>query len=140
MTRRWVLWSTVLLAGCDPHPSAPRQTAGGDASAGAAVFRRCAACHTISSSGSDTDGPNLYGVVGAPVAERRPRFAYTAALQRFGGVWDRKRLDAWLANPRRLVPGTAMTFAGLPNPKDRADVIAYLAANGPDQGTTVVNR
>ncbi len=121
----------MLLAGCDPQQPAPRQTAGGDAQAGAVVFRRCAACHTITGSGSDTDGPNLYGVVGAPVAERRPRFAYTAALQALGGNWDRTRLDAWLRNPRRMVPGTTMNFAGLQDPKDRADVIAYLAANGP---------
>lgn len=133
MTIRRLPWWALLLAGCDPHSATPvaAGTAGGDASAGAVVFRRCAACHTISRDGSDTDGPNLYGVVGAPVAERRPRFAYTAALQGFGGRWDRKRLDAWLANPRRVVPGTAMAFAGLSDPKDRADVIAYLAANGP---------
>jgi cytochrome c len=124
-------WLAVLLAGCGPQTAEPRRTGGGDAQAGAVVFRRCAACHTISSSGPDTDGPNLYGVVGAPVAERRPRFAYTAALQGLGGSWDPKRLDAWLANPRRMVPGTAMNFAGLRDPKDRADVIAYLAANGP---------
>jgi len=128
---RHLPWLAVLLAGCGPQPPEPRRTGGGDAQAGAVVFRRCAACHTISSSGPDTDGPNLYGVVGAPVAERRPRFAYTAALQGLGGSWDPKRLDAWLANPRRMVPGTAMNFVGLRNPKDRADVIAYLAANGP---------
>ncbi|TXC70111.1 cytochrome c family protein [Sphingomonas ginsenosidivorax] len=131
MSLRRLPWWALLLAGCDPHSPAPRQTTGGDAAAGAIVFRRCAACHTITSSGSDTDGPNLYGVVGAPVAERRPRFAYTAALQAAGGVWDTKRLDTWLANPRRMVPGTAMNFVGLQDPKDRADVIAYLAANGP---------
>lgn len=123
---RLALCLAATLAGCSPAvEGATRQIA-----AGKQVFRRCAACHTVSLDGPDTDGPNLYGVVGAAVAQRRPRFAYTAALQAFGGTWDRERLDAWLANPRRLVPGTAMTFAGLPDPKDRADVIAYLAANG----------
>ncbi len=127
---RWLPWLAILLAGCDSHPTQSRQAGGGDVQAGAVVFRRCAACHTISSSGTDTDGPNLFGVVGAPIAARRPRFAYTAALQGLSGNWDRKRLDAWLADPRQLVPGTTMRFTGLRSPKDRADVIAYLAANG----------
>jgi cytochrome c len=125
-------WWAILLAGCDPHPApVARGSAAGDAQAGAPVFRRCAACHTISRSGTDTDGPNLYGVVDAPVAARRPRYGYTAALQDAGGTWDRRRLDTWLTNPRRMVPGTSMNFAGLSDPKERADVIAYLAAHAP---------
>lgn len=101
-----------------------------DPATGAALFGRCAACHSIGSAGPDRDGPNLYGVVGAPVAGRRPRYNYTSALRAFGGTWSFERLDAWLTDPRALVPGTAMVFPGLPDPQDRADLIAYLARQG----------
>ncbi|GGE80349.1 c-type cytochrome [Sphingomonas prati] len=90
------------------------------------MFRRCAACHTVGAGGGDTDGPNLHDVVNNPVASRRPRFAYSASLAATGGTWTPARLDAWLSNPRAVAPGTSMAFAGLPNPQDRADVIAYL--------------
>ena len=99
----------------------------GDPDAGARLFVQCKACHTVGATAPDTDGPNLHGVVGGPVAQRRPRFAYTAALQATGGVWDVARLDAWLRDPRAAVPGTTMRFAGLADPQQRADVIAYLA-------------
>jgi len=101
-----------------------------DPVAGATVFAACTACHTIGAGATDTDGPNLYGVVGGPVAGRRERFAYTAALREVGGIWDAPKLDRWLTDPQRFVPGTKMAFAGLPDSKQRADVIAYLATQG----------
>ncbi len=119
----------VGLAGCGSSPAGSSEE--DPVALGAVVFRRCAACHTIGSGGSDTDGPNLYGVVGAPVAARRVRYGYTANLKALGGVWTEQRLGIWLTNPRRLVPGTSMAFAGLPDPGDRANVIAFLAAQGP---------
>ena len=64
--------------------------------------------------------------MGRPIAQNSPRFGYTAALRQVGGTWTRDRLDAWLTNPKALVPGTSMGFAGLSDPLDRADVIAYL--------------
>ena len=70
-------------------------------------------------------GPDLYGVVGRPVASVAG-FNYTAALKAKGGTWTFDALNKWLTDPRADVPGTAMTFAGLPNEKQRADVIAYL--------------
>jgi cytochrome c len=102
-----------------------------DAARGAELFRTCAACHTVGRGGPDVDGPNLYGVVGAPVAERRPRYGYTQALRDAGGVWSAPRLDAWLKDPAAFAPGTAMRFAGLADARDRADVIAFLATQGP---------
>ncbi|UDL96220.1 c-type cytochrome [Lichenihabitans sp. PAMC28606] len=98
---------------------------------GATVFRQCAACHSIGRNGPDLDGPNLYGVVDGPVARRRGRFAYTAALRAVGGIWDRARLNAWLTDPQRFAPGTSMPFAGLADADDRAAVIAYLTSKGP---------
>lgn len=111
-------------AGPSPSPAALLRVA--SASAGETVFGQCSACHSIGRDAADRSGPNLFGVVGAEVANRRPRFPYTGALQAFGGRWTPERMDAWLTNPKRLVPGTAMGFAGLADPLDRADVIAYL--------------
>lgn len=115
--------------------AAAGNTAGGpgtaDAARGAEVFRTCAACHSVGRGGPDVDGPNLYGVVDAPVAARRPRYGYTQALRDVGGVWSAQRLDAWLKDPAAFAPGTAMGFAGLADARDRAAVIAFLATQGP---------
>lgn len=101
-----------------------------DPAAGARLFRRCAACHTIGDGTPDLSGPNLYGVLGAPVGGNRRRYAYTRALRAAGGRWDFKRMDAWLKNPQHFAPGTSMAFPGLPASTDRADVIAYLNSQG----------
>ena len=95
---------------------------------GERLFGRCAACHAIRRGATDRNGPTLFGVMGAPVAQVSARFGYTAALQRVGGRWTPARMDAWLSNPQRFAPGTSMGFAGLADPLDRADVIAYLQA------------
>ena len=97
---------------------------------GEAVFKKCAACHVAVAGGANGIGPNLYGVVGGAIGKHAPGFAYSAALSGIGGTWDWKSLDHWLASPRAMAPGTKMTFAGLGNPQDRADVIAYLNKQG----------
>ncbi len=96
-----------------------------DPEAGAKQFRQCKACHTVESGGPNRVGPNLYGVIGAPVASV-DGFKYSSALQDHGGNWDVERLDAFLENPRKSVPRTRMTFRGLSDASDRASVIAYL--------------
>ena len=58
-----------------------------------------------------------------------PGFNYSAALKAKGGTWTFDALNTWLTNPRADVPGTAMTFAGMPNEKQRADIIDYLNSN-----------
>lgn len=140
--RNAALIAALLLAACAADDKEARRRAAGpsptftdlakvaSASAGATIFARCAACHSIQQGGSDRDGPNLYGVMGHPIAQTSPRFAYTAALRQVGGTWTRDRLDVWLTNPKAFAPGTSMGFAGLPDPLDRADVIAYLETRG----------
>ena len=129
----------ALLAACAPAardrgvsadaPLAARMRVA-DVTAGRAVFRQCAACHTIDEGTGDRDGPNLHGVTRARVGHNSMRFGYTAALQSVGGEWTCARLDRWLTNPATFAPGTSMRFPGLRNGLDRADVIAYLYANG----------
>ena len=100
--------------------------AAGDAKAGAAVFKRCAVCHTNDKGGGDGLGPNLFGVVGRKAATR-PGFAYSAPLQKAGIIWTEANLTKWAAGPARMVPGTKMAFAGITSKKQQADVVAYLA-------------
>jgi cytochrome c len=103
--------------------------ASADVAKGEQVFKKCAACHNVDQGGANALGPNLWGVVGKPHGAH-PGFAFTDALKGVPGSWDFKALDAWLANPKKYAPGTKMTFAGLGNPQDRADVIAFLNSHG----------
>jgi cytochrome c len=101
-----------------------------DAGKGADVFKKCAACHNADKGGPNALGPNLYGVVGDAIAAGRGGFAFSDALKSKGGKWDFDNLNAWLTSPKTFAPGTKMTFAGLSNPQDRANVIAYLNKQG----------
>jgi cytochrome c len=96
-----------------------------DAAAGEQVFKKCTACHNADQGGANALGPGLYGVMGNPVASH-PGFAFTDALKGKGGSWDWDTMSAWLASPKKFAPGTKMTFAGLSNPQDRANVMAFL--------------
>jgi len=96
-----------------------------DAAAGEQVFKKCAACHNADPGGANALGPGLYGVMGNPVASH-PGFAFSDALKGKGGTWDWDTMSAWLSNPKKFAPGTKMTFAGLSNPQDRANVMAFL--------------
>ena len=92
---------------------------------GANVAKQCQACHNFAEGAGPKIGPDLYGVVGRPVASVAG-FSYSAPLKAKGGKWDFEALNKWLTKPSADVPGTAMTFAGISNEKQRADVIAYL--------------
>ena len=92
---------------------------------GQATAKQCQACHTFEKGGPNRVGPNLYGVVGRKRASE-PGFNYSAAMKAKGGEWTYEELNHFIANPRSYIPGTNMTFAGLPRDSQRADVIAYL--------------
>jgi cytochrome c len=103
--------------------------ASADPAKGADVFKKCSACHTIAPGGAVGIGPNLYATLGKPVAGHAG-FSYSAALKGVGGTWDFEKMNAWLKSPRKFADGTKMTFAGLSKGEDRANVIAYLNAQG----------
>jgi cytochrome c len=92
---------------------------------GAQVAKQCTICHNLQEGQGPKIGPDLYGVVGRKIASV-PGFNYTAALKAVTGTWTFDELNKWLTDPRAMVPGTAMTFAGLSSEKQRADIIAYL--------------
>jgi cytochrome c len=92
---------------------------------GAQVAKQCGTCHNFQEGQGPKVGPDLYDVVGRKIAAVAG-FNYSAALKAKAGTWTFDELNKWLLDPRADVPGTAMTFAGLPNDKQRADVIAYL--------------
>jgi cytochrome c len=108
--------------------------ADGDADAGKQVFKKCHACHNVGESAKNAVGPILNGIVGRKAGSVEG-YNYSDANKSSGITWDAATLDVYLTNPKAKVPGTKMAFPGLPNDKDRADVIAYLSTFGPDGKT-----
>lgn len=105
---------------------APYDTA--DLANGEARFAMCASCHSIAPGGPNMTGPHLHGVVGRK-AGAVADYNYSDAIKNAGFSWDAAHLDKWITNPREDLPGTKMSFVGMKDPKDRADVIAYLMVN-----------
>jgi cytochrome c len=119
-----VLLAAALASGA--AAAAPR----GDAKKGEEIYSRCLACHALA---YDRTGPRHCGLFGRK-AGSVPGFAYSEAMKHSKIVWNAKTLDRFIADPMKTVPGTAMGYAGVKDPRERADLIAYLeAANqGPE--------
>ena len=111
-----------LLAGLLAAGAAAAAAAAPDVAHGAQVYVRCMACHALA---YDRVGPRHCGLFGR-LAGSVPGFAYSPAMKNSKIVWDAKTLDQFLKSPMKMVPGTAMTYDGVPDAKDRADLIAYL--------------
>jgi cytochrome c len=107
-----------------PQGSIAQLLVSADPKRGEQIAKVCTTCHTFEKGGPNKVGPNLWDIVGRPKVE--PGFNYSAAMKAKGGDWTFDDLNAFLASPRGFVPGTAMSFAGLPRDQQRADVIAYL--------------
>jgi cytochrome c len=99
----------------------------GDAAKGKTVFQRCAICHRVDKGGGNGLGPNLFGIVGRR-AGSAAGFNYSAAMKNSGITWSADKLDAYIEHPAAIVPGNKMAFAGIGDAGQRADVVAYLAA------------
>jgi cytochrome c len=122
----------VVQEGDGAAAAVPIETllAAADPAKGEASFKKCLSCHTITSGGANGIGPNLYALLGDGVGTGRGGFAFSDDLKKVGGKWDFKSLDHWLANPKAMAAGTKMTFAGLDDGQERANVIAYINAQG----------
>ncbi|MFP4273687.1 MAG: c-type cytochrome [Paracoccaceae bacterium] len=102
--------------------------ASADADAGERVWNKCRACHQLED-GANATGPHLYGVVDREVGAVED-FRYSGALTEVADVWTPENLNGFLEDPRGYAPGTSMSFAGLPDVEDRANLIAYLQTVG----------
>jgi cytochrome c len=101
-----------------------------DLARGQATFSKCVGCHTINQGGANTNGPNLWGRMGAPIASVAG-YSYSDALRgRAGETWSWDSMSAWIQSPRAFAPGTKMGFAGIGDPQERANLIAYLNSQG----------
>lgn len=112
-------WGTVLPAANIAH--------------GQQLTQKCQSCHMFDPGDTPNIGPGLYGVVGRPPGTQAKYTTYDQAMQDFAKThkaWTYDLLYDFLKAPGQFMPGTKMTFVGLPDPKDRIDVIAYLRSNG----------
>ncbi|MEZ5687017.1 MAG: c-type cytochrome [Paracoccaceae bacterium] len=123
---RLALPLVALLPGA---PLAALDLAAADPEKGAQIFdRKCSTCHDVA--GQTVSGPPLNGVVGRKTASVEG-FPYSDAMRGLDGAWTPELLDAYLVKPRRMLPGTAMSFGGLKADDDRRDLIGWLATLKP---------
>ena len=98
-----------------------------DLEAGKAAFGKCAQCHSLGAGGKNMVGPNLHNIVGVAKASKAG-YGYSKALKNKGGDWTDQDLYMFLLKPRKYLPGTKMSFAGIKNHKTRANLVAFLKA------------
>ncbi len=121
----------VLIAGLAGALATGQAALAADAEAGAKTFRRCATCHSVEE-GKRKVGPSLYGVYGRAPGSLEG-FRFSPAMKAYGAtgaVWNDETLDAFMTNPKGVVPKTRMTAPPLKSADDRANVIAYLQSLG----------
>jgi cytochrome c len=116
----------AAVAGLFAIVSSAPSIAAPDAARGEQIYSRCLACHALA---FDRVGPRHCGLFGR-LAGSVPGFDYSPAMKKSGIRWNEKTLDRFLADPLAMVPGTSMTYAGVTDPGERADLIAYLKQAG----------
>jgi cytochrome c len=116
--RHWVL----MIAGTLTLMPAGFALAEGDVLRGQKIYERCQGCHSID---RNRAGPRHRGLFGRRAGTVKG-FDYSPAMRRSGIVWTAATLERFLAAPTKAVPGTSMGFDGVRDPRERADLIAYL--------------
>ena len=98
--------------------------ADGDAARGKTLFEECAACHSLER-GANGVGPTLNGVFDRKAGELA-EYRYSPAMKRSALPWSARTLDIFMADPQREIKGNRMPYSGLPEARDRTDLIEYL--------------
>jgi cytochrome c len=131
-----IVVTTNPVPSAAPEANAPQQQAQQDppadvvlasanADAGQNGAKQCGTCHNWTKGSGTKVGPSLYGVVGRDIG-KHPGFSYSPAMQQHGGKWTPEDLYTYLRNPKEAIPGNKMAFAGVKNPQERANIIAFL--------------
>ena len=123
----------VVVEGDGPAAAEPpiaNLLAAADVAKGEGQFKKCIGCHTINKGGGNGTGPNLWGVLGSAIGKHSPGFPYSQALGGKGGNWEWESMSQWIKAPKEFAPGTKMNFPGIGKAEDRANLLAYLNAQG----------
>jgi cytochrome c len=123
----------LMLAAAAPLAALAGAPAG-HVSQGEAAYQKCYACHALEPGKNDLTGPSLAGIIGRPIAAQSG-FRYSPALialARRQGRWSRELLDRFVADPESVAPGTEMTFTGMKNAGERADLLLFLRRHDAD--------
>jgi len=99
-----------------------------NAAEGAKIFKKCAACHSISEGGGNKIGPALWGVLNRPIGSMSD-YKYSKAMAAYGKKWSVKEMNGFLLKPKDWIKGTKMSYAGLKKAEDRAAIILYMNEN-----------
>lgn len=136
--------AVALLSACGSQPAEEASTTSEDTTAAAtetnttgtevasadarpAAWAQCAACHAVAKDAPHGLGPNLWGVAGTKAGELAG-YEFSPAMKASGLTWDEATLDKYLTNPRALVPGTKMSFAGIADEAKRKELVTWLLA------------
>ena len=120
--KRTVVWNALRVAAALAAAACAAQAQ--DAARGEKAFEECHACHSADGVTNDV-GPGLRGIVGRKAGERED-FRYSPAMKRSGITWSAETLDAFIADPQKMVPANRMPYAGQPDAQVRAELIQYL--------------
>ena len=134
--RKLTHFALVVVVGAVAMTAQPAQ-ADGNPKRGGEVYRMCAACHSLQQ-GIHLTGPSLADMWGKKAASAEGFVRYSKVFKSQDFTWDETTLNAWLADPKVMVPGNYMTFRGLQKDRDRADLIAFLKLAMAPGGTKAV--
>lgn len=103
--------------------------ASADPAKGQKSFAKCMSCHTANQGGANGTGPNLFGIMGKPIG-KVAGYTYSPDLAGKGGTWDFASFDAWIKNPKAFASGTKMSYPGMADPQERANLAVWMNTQG----------
>ena len=120
--------ATAIQASAENQVDIQALLASGNVELGKKIFKKCAACHSVTQGGKNKIGPKLYNVVGRGIGSISD-YKYSKPLASYGKEWNFEELNGFLIKPASWIKGNKMGFAGLKKEEDRASVILYLNQN-----------